>query len=121
MYRLTDRRLQQATDILERYRDQLLKTFQFDAMRLDRELQTCWNVGYQELKSIFMDMLKNEHYRHVAIFYMENVNNPVVVSEFQSPLAKVYGIRYYHAPERKQKQEEFWASFREGVARGETP
>lgn len=116
MYRLTERRLQKAANILEKYRDQLHTRFHFDARQFEMELRECWGTGYRGIKSVVKDMLKNDRYRHVAVYYMEHANAPVVVSEFKLPLAKVYGIRRYDSAETEQKRNEFWANFREKVA-----
>ncbi len=115
MYRLTTRRLQKAKDVLEKYRTLLRAKLAFDAGQLEHELRQCWDLGYQELKDIMADMLRHERYRHVAIYYMEHSNCTGVVSEFQSPLAKVYGIRGYFDPDRQKKQQEFWAAFQKGL------
>jgi len=120
MYRLTERRLQTAQGILEKYREQFLRNLQFDAHTFEQELRKCWHLGYQEFKSIARNMLRIPRYRHVAVFYMEKINAPVVVSEFQAPLARVYGIRHYDDPERQQKREKFWASFKAMCARKHT-
>lgn len=112
MYRLTEIRLRKAEPILENYRRRLYERFRFEPGLLERELRECWNVGYQELKDIFKDMLKQERYRYVAIYYMENISGAAVVSEFWEPLAEAYGVRYFRAPDMEQKCEEFWKKFR---------
>ena len=56
-------------------------------------------------------MAKNERYREVAVYYMEQSNAGTgVASEFKSPLASVYGLKTFDAPERAEMQEKFWAN-----------
>ncbi|HUU11629.1 MAG TPA: hypothetical protein VM431_13965 [Phycisphaerae bacterium] len=112
MYRLTQPSMRKAELILEDYRKRLYKHFRFDARSLEIELRGCWNVGYQELKDIFRDMLRLDRYRYVAIYYMENISGSAVVSEFQKPLAQAYGVRFFRAPEMQRKRKEFWDKFR---------
>jgi hypothetical protein len=109
MYRLTERRLASAQPILEKHRAELFQRHSFDAQSLERELRDTWRLGYRELKGIMRDMLKHERYREVAAYYMEHSSARGVVSEFQQPLASLYGIKSYHAPERKEMRSKFWA------------
>lgn len=110
MYRLTDRRHSQARDALERYRHELHDNRYINCDRLEEELRELWHIGYQELKDIFEDMLRRfPQYEHLAAYYMENVNPTGVVSEFQDPLAKLYGIDWYYAANREAKRDEYWA------------
>ena len=116
MYKLTPRRLEKAKDILEHYRETLFLRFTYNTDQFEKALRECWNLGYRELKDIATDMLKHERYKHIAVYYMEHSNLPVVVSEFKPVLAKVYGIQCYHAPDLKQKREAFWYHFRTEIA-----
>jgi hypothetical protein len=58
MYRLTNRRLSAATTILEKYRAKLFGSHQIEPMHLEQELRDLWDIGYQELKDVMIDMLK---------------------------------------------------------------
>ena len=118
MYRLTERRLAKALDILEKYRAQLRKRVCFEPRCFEGELRECWDVGYREMKDLAEDMLKHERYRHVAAYYMEHSNTPGVVVEFQQPLSEVYGIKWYHAPNMPEKRDAFWAKFEARVGDG---
>lgn len=111
MYRLTATRLAKAKDILEKYRASLCAKLAFNAGQFEHELRQRWGLGYQELKDVMQDMLSNERYRHTAIYYMEHSNCTGVVSEFQAPLAKAYGVEWYFGADCQQKQQEFWAAF----------
>ena len=113
MYRLTERRLAKALDILEKYRAQLRKCMRFEAGCFERELCECWGVGYREMKGLAEDMLKNERYRHVAVYYMEHSNTPGVSDNFKDPLSRVYGIKWYNDPDMPEKRDMFWAKFKE--------
>lgn len=84
MYRLTARRLQNATGILEKYMTILSKKPSFNAMQFEHELRQCWGLGRRELRDIMKDVLKNGRYRNVAIYYIEHGNDTGVVSEFRS-------------------------------------
>lgn len=110
MYKLTKKRLQAAKPILDQFEEQL-RIHRFVVVgQLESELRRLWGIGYQELKDVFIDMLKQDIYAELAVYYMENSNGGSgVVSEFQRPLAKVYGVPHYHHAEREQKKEEYWA------------
>ena len=109
MYKLTDRRLNVAEEILDNYREKLVKTEKFNVPSLERELRDMWSIGYQELKDIMLDILKNhDRYKYVALYYMEYSNAPGVVSEFKRPLADAYGISHYHSDDRDDAQQSFW-------------
>lgn len=109
MYKLTERRLEAAELILERYRAELIECGLFHAGSLERELRDVWSIGYQEIKDIMIDIVKrHERYHYIAIYYMEHSNSPGVVSEFKRTLADEYGIASYDHGERKAAQKEFW-------------
>ena len=108
MSKLNDERLQEAKEILERYRDTLLKIHTFDARSLERELRKLWNVGYQELKPLIYAMAQHGRYQEVAAYYMEHSNAPGVVSEFKPHLAALYSMKSYNAADRAEKQKAFW-------------
>ena len=108
MYRLTERRLARAKATLERFRAELFERHSFDAQSFEQELRDTWTLGYRELKDIMCEMLKLDRYREVAAYYMEH-NGPAVVSEFKKPLAALYGITRYSAPEREETRRKFWA------------
>ena len=57
-------------------------------------------------------LLKHGRYQEVAAHYMETMNGNVgVVSEFQQPLADLYGVRsWYHSPDRDAKRAAYWAA-----------
>lgn len=117
MYRLTKIRLEKARHILEKYRDKLYRHFHFDAGQFEMELRKCWNLGYQELKSIAKELYKDARYQYVAIYYMEHSNAPGVVVEFQRLLSEAYGVKWYHAPDLQDKRDKLWDNFRRKVAR----
>lgn len=119
MYKLTDRRLEVAEQILEKYRSHLIEGHRFSAPSLEHELRAVWtNVGYQEIKGIMIDMFKNhERFKYVAAFYMENSNATGVVSEFKSTLAKAYGVRSFHSSDAEKGKEEFWETAREELGK----
>jgi hypothetical protein len=121
MYKLTERRLEKAKPILEKYRAELHGSGSVMARDLERELKDCWNTGYRELKDIFIQLSKITHYRYLAAFYMEHSAQGRVVSEFWSPLVELYGMssrKEYHDPETDQKREAFWQKFNTVRGRG---
>ena len=111
MFRITERRLANAEAILEKYRGELFAKRSFDAQSFERELRDLWQTGYQEMKSVALQLLKNERYREIAVYYMEHSNPGTgVAAEFKVPLASVYGVKSFDGPEREQMQTRFWAS-----------
>jgi hypothetical protein len=108
MYRLTERRFTKAKPILDQYRKQLHDTGSILTRDFEMELRKCWKIGYQELKSIIIELSKQNRYRYLAARYMESGSSGVV-TEFQSTLAKMYGIKsFYHSPEKDSKRQAFW-------------
>lgn len=107
MARLTDRRFHSAKLILDRHNKRLLETRFLDAGGFERELRELWGMGYQELKWVMIDLCKKPEYTLLAARYMES-GSPGVVCEFQPTLASLYGVDYYHAADREQRQKEFW-------------
>ncbi|MCK4660338.1 MAG: hypothetical protein KAV82_12515 [Phycisphaerae bacterium] len=111
MYSLTEKRLASAEAILENYRAQLFAQRPFDAQSFERELRDLWQTGYQEMNSVALQLLKNERYREVAVYYMEHSNPGTgVAAEFKLPLASVYGVKTFDAPEREEMQKRYWAN-----------
>ncbi|HUE69845.1 MAG TPA: hypothetical protein VMP01_03060 [Pirellulaceae bacterium] len=109
MYKLTERRLEAARDILEKYREQLHRSGSISAMSLEKELRDCWGgMGYQTLKGIIIDMLNNERYRLVAAYYMQHQNAPGPVSEFKPHLARLYGTPTYDPFDKQGTRKAFW-------------
>ena len=54
-------------------------------------------------------MLNNPEYAHLAAYYMEYSNPGGVVTEFQRPLAKLYGLTSWHYDDEKDnKRAEYW-------------
>jgi hypothetical protein len=92
MYKLTERRLAKAVDILNAAAADLANKKHINTSTLEMQLRDCWDLGYQELKDIFCQMLKMDEYQNLAAFYMQFSNTTGVVSEFQMPLCDFYGI-----------------------------
>lgn len=104
-----EKRRESAQPILENYRAKLFANRSFDAQAFERELRDLWKTGYQEMKSISLDMLKNERYREVAAYYMEHSNAGTgVAAEFKLALASLYGVKSFHAAECDDMRERFW-------------
>ncbi|MDA3961725.1 MAG: hypothetical protein PF961_13125 [Planctomycetota bacterium] len=119
MYKLTNKRLMVAKDILEAYRSQLAQSLQFDAPALEHELKKIWSIGYQEIIDIMIEILKNhDRYRYVAAYYMENSDAPGVAFEFKAPLSKAYGISRYDSDARNEAQLSFWESAQQELSYG---
>lgn len=111
MKRLTEEAKLQAIEILERYSKELHDSRQFNSTSLELELRKKWNIGYQTLKHVMIDMLTNHReFEHLAAYYMENINGrQYVVSEFQRPLADVYGLSsWYHDQTKEVKRVKYW-------------
>jgi len=58
MARLTERRFQQAENILEEYRNLLFTNLEYSADKFEAELKKCWEVGYQEIKDLMIDLIR---------------------------------------------------------------
>lgn len=108
MFTLTERRFESAKPILDKYLEKLRSNHQYDTGSLEHELRQSWNTGYQEIKDIMIQLLDVDEYSTVAAWYMEHSNAPGVVSEFQGPLANLYGVASYNSPDREEKKEQFW-------------
>jgi hypothetical protein len=108
MYKLTEKRLEEAHGILEKYREQLRTKRYMDSSGLDAELRQCWQIWYQQLKDIMIDMLSNERYKHVAAFYMQHQNAIGPVSEFKPHLAELYGTDDYDHFDKDGSQKAYW-------------
>lgn len=110
MYRLTERRRRAASEILDRHTRILHDSRSCDALHLEMELRRCWDLGYQELKGVMIDMVAHhQEYAHLAAWYMEHINPTGVVVEFQESLEKLYGVSYwYHDPQREEKARAYW-------------
>jgi len=109
MYRLTKHRKAKARDVLDRYTRQLHDTRSMEG-RLELELRQLWGLGYQALKFIMIDIVVNHpEYAHLAAYYMEHSNPAGVVTEFQRPLARLYGLTSWHYDDEKDdKRAEYW-------------
>ncbi len=109
MYRLTERRKSKAREVLDRYTRQLHDSRAIPSDLLERDLRQLWGIGYQELKDVMIDILSNHpEYAHLAAYYMEHSNGQAVVSEFQGPLARLYGLSWYHDPNRASNRDTYW-------------
>ncbi len=104
---LTPSRLNRAKPNLDRYRDLLLKTGKLNFPAFEKELKEAWKVGYQELKSMIIDLVKRQEYTPLAVRYMEE-GEPGVAAEFKRHLAKIYDVKSYHAKDREEKQKQYW-------------
>ncbi len=57
-----------------------------------------------------IDIVKNHReYTHLAAYYMEHSPTVGVVSEFQRPLAELYGLTsWYHDTSKETKRQQYW-------------
>ena len=112
MAKLTERRMEKADHIFEEYRTKLNEHQQVNCAQMEKELKQCFNLGYQGIKDIIIDLFARERYKQLAAFFMENIDTSVgVVSEYHKPLAKLYGIKSYYADDREEKRKAFWDDF----------
>jgi hypothetical protein len=110
MATLTPKRLEQAREILDRHNAALLKRPDYDLGTMERELKEVWGLNYQSLKGIIIDLSKRDEYALLAAKYMEH-GTPGIVSEFQRPLANLYGAEYFRSADYNEKREAFWARY----------
>ena len=117
MYKLTERRFGATKHIFEKYREKLFANREFNAHNFEKELRDVLDTGYQELKDVIIEIVRKsrlelpretDRYREVATYYMEHINGGAVVSEFQQPLANVFGAAHFHAPDVAQKRDAYW-------------
>ncbi|RLB92252.1 MAG: hypothetical protein DRH26_06655 [Deltaproteobacteria bacterium] len=110
MKKLTKRRKDTAKDILERYTIYLHDNKSIPVKPFELELQNVWDMGYQSIKDIMIDIVKNHReYTHLAAYYMEHSSTVGVVSEFQRPLAALYGLTsWYHDDTKEIKRQQYW-------------
>jgi hypothetical protein len=110
MPELTDEAVSKAASMLERHREQLFSKRSLSVAELERDLRSVWSTGYQELKRLMIGLAEHGRYQEVAAYYMEHANASGVVTEFQAPLAKLYGVKTYHySPELELMRDQFWA------------
>ncbi|MGI6353818.1 MAG: hypothetical protein ACOX6W_01770 [Lentisphaeria bacterium] len=112
-YKLTEKRLQKATPILEEGFAFLVKTKgeAFLPRSFEYALRDCWNIGYQELKSIMLDMLRHDKYKYLAVRYMEFCDGTGVKSEFKQSLARLHGVKGYDHLTYNMDRKPFWEGF----------
>ena len=80
---LTFRRKEQAKDILDEYAARLRDGE--DMNGFESRLRECWNMGYQSLKPVIVDMFENHpEYKDIAVHYMKASPGPPV--EFRKSL-----------------------------------
>jgi hypothetical protein len=110
MYRLTDLRKAKARETLDRYSAELQRRGAFEANGLECELRGIWDTGYREVKDAMIDLLRNHpEYEPLAAYFMEHSNPAGVVSEFQGPLAKLYGLSsWQHDETMDSKRARYW-------------
>ena len=115
--KLTDARLAKMEPIIEKYRAQLFAQRGYEAHSIERELKDLFDISYQGVKPLMLGLAKHGRYVELAAWYMEhsNLGPDRVVVEFQDTLAKLYGIRWYHAADRAEKRAAYW----EGVFGGD--
>lgn len=112
MHKLTEKRLEKARDILEKYRTQLYEHGSFCANGLERELRGCWDTGYRIFKEIMPDIFQNRpRYKYVAAYYMQHPKALDPCSIFKKLLASLYHLKSYDCPERDEAISEFWERF----------
>jgi hypothetical protein len=112
MYRLTDDRFEKAQPTLERYRTQLHTRRKIDAKGFEKELRTCWDTGYREVKDILKRLSETTRYKFLAAYYMEHSDGSKPLTEFWPTLSELYGVDYYQSPMRESKREAFWRKLR---------
>lgn len=108
MAHVTARRLEKVRPILDMCNESLTKNKRFDTHSLESNLKETLDTGYMGVKTFVQDLVKNEDYRLISLYYMERSNVPGVASEFKSILAKAYGIENYDSAEREPAQKLFW-------------
>lgn len=79
-----------------------------DLRAFEGELRELWDLGYQEIKGVIVDLSEHGRCEQVAAYYMQHSNAPGPVFEFKRRLAELYGIKRYDSEERVAKQNEYW-------------
>ncbi len=120
------RRLQ-AQKILGLFDAQLHLERAINAVALEFELCRAWDVGFQAVKAIMIDIMANHpQYEHLAAYYAEFSNHAMatsldppfydeevrkmcVIPEFRLPLAVIYGASSWHNDTAlADKRREYW-------------
>jgi hypothetical protein len=110
MTKTTEKRFDAATDIFEKYRKHLQKSGSMSTAAFEKELRDLWEVGYQTIKSLVLELSKIRRYRYIAAYYMEHIYPGGPAAEFKSRLAKMYGASSYHySKAMTEKREAFWS------------
>lgn len=110
MYKLTERRLAKAKELLDNSAALLAKKRGINCMEFEMQLRECWDTGYREIKDIMQQLLKMPEYRLLAAYYMQNSGGPGIVSEFQEPLCKFYGIPWKAQAPDESTVKKFWST-----------
>jgi len=125
--RPTDELIEQAAAILDRYNEQLHREGAINTYALEIELREVWGLGYQALKPVMIDLMRNfPEYECLAAYYAEFGNQSMmgklerpfyeespsamrVVAEFKKPLAELYGANSWHNDESlADKRRRYW-------------
>ncbi len=89
MYKVTERRMNEAQHILNNYNQKLEENGSFCPGILEQELKQVWGTGFKEIKSAMVDLYKNNGGKHgrVAEYYMRNqAPENMMVSQFKNAL-----------------------------------
>ncbi|QDV62187.1 restriction endonuclease [Crateriforma conspicua] len=110
MYRLTEKRKREAQTVFDKYTRDLHDHRWINTTRLEAELRSIWDLGYQEIKDVMIDMAEHHtELTHLSAFFMEH-NNPMgVVSEFQETLARLYGLSGWNTDSNQESaRKAYW-------------
>lgn len=110
-YRMTDRRMEKAQPILDTYRGRWVKSGFYDVQQFENEIKQTLDLHYKQAQDVLVDLLKNQRYQLMVLYYMQHHNVPGPPSEFKRHLAKAYGLKIYDCSEREEAQNSFWKRF----------
>jgi hypothetical protein len=110
MAKLTEKRLADAAEVLEKYRNWLQQNGEIYCPQFEKELRDCWDTGYQTIKTLILELSEIRRFRFLAAYYMEHIYPGGPASEFKGRLAEMYGVPSYHYSQAMtEKREAFWS------------
>ena len=68
-------------------------------------------LANRDLKDRILDAYKHPRYAYVFARYMETSNPNGVVTEYQRPLAYLYGVKVYSGTKAEEDRKAFWAKW----------
>jgi hypothetical protein len=108
MFKLTEKRMLRLKPILEKYRSALFYKRAFKTHEFEADVKAALETGVHGFPSVVQQLLKNENYQIVAVYYVENCETTGIPSEFREQLARFYGARNLYDSTLAETRKQFW-------------